>query len=156
MSKATVTIEGFVSKDPETKDANGRRVVEVTVPHTPRRLNKQSNQWEDAGETQWWVASFWDAAGDAILRDVRKGSLVTVTGQPSPRAYAKNDGSAAVSLEIRFATLGVIPRSESNSAGAGGSGGQRASVDEPWSTPVANVGADAWSAPGAYSDDSPF
>lgn len=114
MSKATTTIEGFVSKDPETKDVNGHRVVEVTVPHTPRRQNKQTREWEDAGDTQWWVASFWDQDGDAILASVRKGSLVTVTGQPEPRAYSKNDGTAGIALGLKFATLGVIPKAERN------------------------------------------
>lgn len=146
MSKATTTIEGFVSKDPETKDANGQRVVEVTVPHTPRKLNKQTNQYEDAGDTQWWVASFWGEAGDAILANVRKSDLVTVTGQPSPRAYVKGDGSAAVALELKFPTLGVIPR-----------GRRQAAPADTWAAAQpSQTAADAWAAPGAYGDDTPF
>ena len=49
--------------------------------------------------------------------------------------------------------------------GGGGGGGQRPQVqqsnDEPWSTPGSNngggnSGADAWSTPGSYGDDTPF
>lgn len=147
MSKATVTIEGYVSKDPETKDVAGHRVTEVTVPHTPRKFNKQTNQWEDAGDTQWWVAEFWDADGDAIVASVSKSSLVTVTGQPSPRAYSKNDGTAAVALGLKFATLGVIPRAASNSGG-----GDKWAQNQPTQTTT----DDAWATPGAYGSDTPF
>jgi len=143
MSKATTTIEGFVANELEVKDVKGHRVVKVTVPHTPRRLNKQTNQWEDAGETAWFTASFWDEQADMILSGVTKRDLVTITGQPSPRGYQKQDGSIAVETELRFATLGVIPRAASNGGGQSRPQQQQVS-DEPWSTP------------GSFGDDTPF
>ena len=148
MSKATVTIEGYVSRDPETKDVSGHRVTEVTVPHTPRKFNKQTDQWEDAGDTQWWVAEFWDADGDAIQSAVTKGRLVTVTGQPAPRAYSKNDGAAGIALGLKFATLGIIPRASSN-----GGGGDQWAQNQPTQT---QGSADAWATPGSFDDSSPF
>lgn len=140
MSKATTTIEGFVANDLEVRDVNGHRVVKVTVPHTPRKLDKQTNQWVDAGETAWFSASFWDDAVDPIVATVFKKALVTITGQPAPRGYTKQDGTIAVETELKFATLGVIPR-----------------ADQPQpaqSTPAPSQ--EPWSTPGSFGDDTPF
>lgn len=112
MSKATTTIEGFVAKDPELGNHQGKAVTNVSVAHTPRRLNKQTNQWEDAGATLWVQASFWEAEAEAIVAEVRKGTLVTITGQPEIRVYQKNDGTTDASLSLKFGTLGVIPRAQ--------------------------------------------
>lgn len=139
MSKASITIEGFVANDLEMKDVNGHRVVKVSVPHTPRKLNKQTNQWEDAGETAWFSASFWDEQADAILGAVAKRQLVTVTGQPTPRGYQKQDGTIAVDTELKFATLGVIPRADTS---------RQVSQSAP-AAPTAQETADAWSTPAA-------
>lgn len=170
MSKATTTVEGFVSKDPEVKDVNGSRVVEVTVPHTPRRQNKQTREWEDAGDTQWYVASFWNEEGDAILNAVRKGVLVTVTGQPEYRAFVKNDGTAGIGLGLKFATLGIIPRPQSNSGGNFGNGAANSFTPAPqqqqfnapnnqgWpgSVQQGTPTTDSWAAAKPYGDDTPF
>lgn len=108
MSKATLTIEGFVAQDPTTRDVNGKRVVNVDVAHTPRK--KQGDEWVDAGATIWFQAAFWERDADAVLATVTKGDLVTITGQPELNLYTKNDGTPAASVRIKFATLGVIPR----------------------------------------------
>lgn len=144
MSKATMTIEGFVASDPELRNHNGKSVVNVTIPHTPRRKNQQTGQYEDAGETLWVQASFWEQAADAIAAEVRKGTLVTVTGIPELNVYTKNDGSTAAQLRLVFGTLAIIPRAESRQPAYAGAPQQQAVSDEPWSTP------------GSFGDDSPF
>lgn len=141
MSKATTTIEGFVANDLEIRDVNGHRVVKVSVPHTPRKLDKQTNQWVDAGETAWFTASFWDEAVEPIIGAVTKKTLVTITGQPAPRGYTKQDGTIAVETELKFATLGVIPRA------------QQPAQSAPAQTPTST---DAWTTPGSFGDDTPF
>lgn len=112
MSKAEFKIEGFVAKDPELGNHQGKAVTNVSVAHTPRRLNKQTNQWEDAGATLWVQASFWEAEAESIVASVSKGTLVTITGQPEIRVYQKNDGTTDASLSLKFGTLGVIPRAQ--------------------------------------------
>lgn len=155
MSKATMTVEGFVAKDPEVRSVNGKTVVQVTVPHTPRRKNA-SGQFEDAGDTLWVEASFWESEGDAVVAAVRKGMLVTVTGVPELNVYSKSDGSAGASLRLRFATLGVIPRAEIR-------GGYVPGASDPaaqWAqnTPQASQAdrSGGWGAPMATGDDTPF
>lgn len=152
MSKAETRIEGFVANDLEVRDVNGHRVVKVTVPHTPRKFDKQTNQWVDAGETAWFTASFWDDAVAPILAAVAKKTLVTITGQPAPRGYTKQDGTIAVETELKFATLGVIPRADQSRPA------RQQVTEEPWSTPGSSTSADAWTTTGGdgFGDPTPF
>lgn len=112
MSKATMTIEGFVAKTPELGNHNGKAVTNVSVAHTPRRKNQQTNQFEDAGPTLWVQASFWEADAEAVVAQVQKGTLVTITGQPELNVYPKQDGTTDAQVRIKFGTLGVIPRAQ--------------------------------------------
>jgi single-strand DNA-binding protein len=110
MSKATMTIEGFVAKDPEIRDVNGQQVATVTVPHQARRKNRDTGQFEDVGDVLWVQAAFWGNDAIAITQAARKGELVTITGQPEINVYTKNDNTTGAQLRLKFATLGVIPR----------------------------------------------
>src|SRR5690606_23849664 len=144
MSKATLTIEGFVAKAPELGNHNGKSVTNVTVPHTPRRKNQQTGQFEDAGPTLWVQASFWEADAEAIVATVGKGTLVTITGQPELSVYAKQDGTTDAQLRLRFGTLGVIPRQQAQDR-AGSSG---ASSGADWaSAPTGGAQNASWDAP---------
>lgn len=153
MSKATVTVEGFVTKDPEMRQVNGKNVIAVDIAHTPRK--KDGDQWVDAGETIWFQASFWDRDAQPIAAAVRKGTLVTVSGQPDLNVYTKNDGTPGVSVRIKFGTLGIIPREPQSASYA------------PNNTPVGNQtqnagsGAQtgrqsAWGSTGEYTESTRF
>jgi single-strand DNA-binding protein len=131
MSKATITIEGFVAKAPELSNHNGKAVTNVTVPHAPRRKNQQTGQYEDAGPTLWVQASFWEADAEAIVSAVSKGTLVTITGQPELNVYSKQDGTVDAQLRVKFGTLAVIPRAQSRA------GSPTTSSAGDWATPSA-------------------
>jgi len=155
MSKAEIRIEGFVTKDPELRKHNGKNVIAVDIAHTPRK--KDGDQWVDAGETMWFQASFWDRDAQSIAAAVRKGTLVTVSGQPDLNVYTKNDGTPGVSVRIKFGTLGIIPRESAQQP----SGAPNTTPQQQWDTPTANApqtGAQsAWDAPaGGYNDETPF
>lgn len=139
MSKATITVEGFVSKDPELRTAGGKSVVTVDIPHTPRK--KDGDQWVDAGDTIWFQAAFWERDAQPIADLVRKGTLVTVTGFPELNVYQRSNGETGVSVRIKGATLGVIPREQRDGQG------QRQQQQSN----------DVWSTPGdGYNDETPF
>lgn len=143
MSKATISVEGFVTKDPELRQYNGKSVIAVDIAHTPRK--KDGNDWVDAGETIWFQASFWEREAEAIAASVRKSTLVTVTGQPELNLYQRQDGTTSVTVRIKFGTLGIIPReqqyqqsspapqqSTQPQSGSWGTAGQIADAEVPW------------------------
>lgn len=147
MSKATVTVEGFVTKDPDMRQVNGKNVIAVDIAHTPRK--KDGDLWVDAGETIWFQASFWDRDAQPIAAAVRKGTLVTVTGQPDLNVYTKNDGTPGVSVRIKFGTLGIIPRGSAQQP----SGAPNITPQQQWDTPTANTPqTGSWGTAGQIAD----
>lgn len=149
MSKATVSIEGFVANEPELRQAAGKDVVNIDVAHTPRKLNKQSNEWEDSGPTTWFQATFWEDMAPAIVAAVSKGTLVRIDGFPELNVYTKQNGENAASVRIKGATLSVVPRA-GNSSPRGAQG--QPQQGEGWST--GNPGVDTWNG-GATNDSEP-
>lgn len=162
MSKATMSVEGYLSRDGELRyTQSGRAVLGLSIPHTPRRKNQQSGQWEDAGETLWVAASLWEDAAEAFAEFAVKGALVRVEGEPTMRAWESN-GRSGVNLELTRVTASVIPRPVRNAPPRG----QEAPPAAPntdaagWYTPgPANQQPsfqDEWAPSGAYGDDTPF
>jgi single stranded DNA-binding protein len=146
MSKAEIRVEGFVTKDPEMRQVNGKNVIAVDIAHTPRK--KDGDQWVDAGETMWFQASFWDRDAQPIASSVRKGTLVTVTGQPELNVYSKNDGTPGVSVRIKFGTLGIIPREAQSASYAP----NNAQVDNQTQNAFPGAQTGSWGTAGAIAD----
>ena len=155
MAKAILTIEGFVAKDPEERQAQAYRIVSVTVPVTPsKRVN---GEWvnDDAG-TIWYEAEFWDVHGDSIRATVSKGSFVTITGTPKLEVFMRKDGTPGAKITFNFPQLSVIVQKPKR-----GEVRPQQGNDEPWastaptSTPAA-TGGDVWNAPGNFTDETPW
>lgn len=108
----TLTIDGYAARDAEIKyTPQGTAVAEAVIPYTPRRLNKQTQQWEDAGETIWVACAFWDKDAEPAQQAIRKGTPVTVTGTPKISAYTGKDGQPRASLNLTARSWGVQPAS---------------------------------------------
>lgn len=106
----TLTIDGYAARDAEIKyTPQGTAVTEALIPHTPRRYNEQTRQWEDAGETTWVTCSFWDKDAETAQQAIRKGTPVTVTGTPKIRAYTGKDGQPHAALSLTARSWGVQP-----------------------------------------------
>lgn len=142
MSKATITVEGLVTKDPETRQAGGKPVTSVDIAHTPRK--KDGDQWVDAGDTIWFQASFWERDAAPVAASIVKGSLVTVTGTPEINVYQKSDGTTGVSVRMKGATIGVIPRDTNSNQQSTGQGQQGWATQSVPAQPYTAQGADTF------------
>ena len=170
-----ITVVGNLTADPELRyTQNGLPVANFTIASTPRNYDRQTNEWKD-GEALFLRASVWREFAEHVAGSLTKGMRVIATGRLKQRSYQDREGNnrTAIELEVdeigpslRYATAQVT-RAAGGSGGGGGSfgggGGQpRPQVaDEPWSTPGSQNaggagGGDAWAAPGAYGDDTPF
>lgn len=152
MSKATMAVEGFLSKDAQVgRTQSGDAFLNLSVGHTPRRKNRDSGEWEDAGDTLWVGFTLWRDEAEAFEQYATKGTLVRIEGEPSLRTWESN-GKSGTSLELKFARAAVVPRA------ARGVQARGQVADEPWSAPAASGGStEAWAAPaGAYGDETPF
>jgi single-strand DNA-binding protein len=114
---AHITVTGNLGQDPELRwSQQGKAILGLSIGCTPRRLNKQTNEWENVGEDLWVRATFWEQEAERLAEQLRKGSKVTVEGTLSRRTYQRQDGGVGESLELTGARfLGVIPRAQQQS-----------------------------------------
>ena len=157
MARATITLEGFASKDPETRNVTGHTITSVTIPVTPQKKDGNGG-YVDNGDTVWYQAEFWDAHGDEVAQQVRKGTLVTVTGNLEIQTR-ENNGKTYTNTVVTFPTLAVVVRKPSrNGAGSGSAGAparQAGAQDEPWAAtaPKPETGAQGGT---QWNDETPW
>lgn len=112
-SNNSLSITGFVGKDPETRfTPKGDSVTSMSVGVTERR--KDGDQWVD-GDTAWFRVTEWGAKGEAIAETIRKGDLVHVTGAVKLETYEK-DGTQNSLLSIRPDVVSVVVRAAKKQA----------------------------------------
>ena len=146
MSKATITIEGFIANELEVRNAGEHRVVDVSVPHTPSKRN-ESGEWEDSGPTTWFSATFWNEHADELLSSVEKGSLVILSGMPELETYAKRDGTPGGKVKVMHPVIARVVRRPKRGGGA--------SAGDSW---AASAPADSEASGGVWGggDETPF
>jgi single-strand DNA-binding protein len=137
----TVTIVGNCTRDPELRFTNsGMAVANFGVATNYRKMNRQTNDWEEEEPTFYDVSCFQQFA-ENVAESITKGTRVVVTGRVRMRSWEGSDGEKRSRLEIladevgpslRWATASV-QRTErrggddyssgGRGSGSGGSGG---------------------------------
>lgn len=158
----SLTITGYLATEPTLAFTQaGKPVTNISVPYTPRRLNNQTGQWEDAGETVWVRASIWGDEAELAANTLHKGHLLTLTGRPSAHAWAdKQTGQPAASLQLTVDTWAIHPRAPKAQGPQGGStamsaGHTNSQAAAAWNAPQGGAPDDPW-ASGPMSDQPPF
>lgn len=122
---------------------SGDAVANFSLADTPRRFNKQTNEWEDAGETLWARCSIWgpDAEQLAQIAGDQKGR-VTVVGRAGWETFQKRDGSQGAAFTIRAtAAMFHSPKQQQQSAPAQQQYQQAPVEQDPWGGQVADSSA---------------
>ena len=99
--------------------ADGKPRFSFSAAESHRRLNKQTNQWEDTGTTWWAVTVFGKQAED--LADViaeGKKQQVTISGRSETREYEHN-GEKRTSLDVIADHVGLVHRAATGGQGGG-------------------------------------
>ena len=145
---ADITLTGNLGNDAELSfTPNGKAKIEFSVGDTPRRLNRDTNQWEDAGETTWWRVTEWGDKAEGLVDVLRKGTKVLVVGTASVRKYEKKDGGFGFSAEVKPRTIAIVPKTTQRNWQPGEyhapatqqwGGQQQAPADDPWAAPAGN------------------
>ncbi|MFD0404992.1 single-stranded DNA-binding protein [Kitasatospora sp. NPDC127116] len=138
MALPTMTGVGRVVADPTLRfTSGGAAVANVRLVFQNRRLNQQTQQWED-GETLWIDGTAWNTLAEHVAETLTQGMEVLVTGEPRTESWEK-DGQkhSRVSLTIRsigpslaFATAKVQKAQRDGQQGAPG-GGPRQQPQRP-------------------------
>ena len=142
------------------------RAGRLAIASTPRNFDRQSNEWKD-GEALFLRASVWRDFAEHVAGSLAKGSRVIATGRLKQRSYETREGEKRTAIELEVDEIGPSLRyataQVTRSTGGGGQrgqvggGGQQRPADDPWGSPApSGGGADGWSAPGTYDDETPF
>lgn len=167
MSLPTLTGVGRLTADPEmTFTASGKAVANVSLAFNSRRLNPQTQQWED-GDVFFIRGSVWERVAENVTETLAKGMEVLVTGEIRTRSWEK-DGVKherpdlfirSIAPNLAFAIAKVSKDAASQQGGQGG--GQRSQPQQGQaqrSRPASPPADDPWAVDAAngYSNEPPF
>lgn len=155
---AEINLTGNLGSDSVlTFTPNGKAKLEFSVGDTPRRMNQQTQQWEDAGETTWWRVTLWEEEAQEKAEQLLKGTKVYIIGTAGVRTYEKKDGGQGFSAEVKPKHVFVIPRKGAQAPRqpqSGGFGGQQQPAQGNWKQAPQNT--QGWgNGPGAQTE-APF
>ena len=148
---ARVFVTGNVGRDPELRfTASGQASLDVSIGCTPRRKDRQSEQWEDDGAPLWITCTLWGDEAERLADVLHTGDRVSVNGILKRRVYDRRDGGQGEALELVGARdLAVIPK-------AGEQPPRRDSGrGEKWTPPGREPVSDPWAAQKPL-DEPPF
>lgn len=85
MSTTRLTIEGNLTADPELRfTPSGAPVANFTIASTPRRFDKQANEWKD-GTTLFMRCTTWRDLAENVAESLTKGTAVIAQGDLQQR-----------------------------------------------------------------------
>lgn len=177
-----VTIVGNVTRDPELRFTNsGMAVANFGVATNFRKMNRQTNEWDEEEPTFYDVSCFYEFA-ENVAESLTKGMRVVVQGRLKSRSYETREGERRTVFEIdvdeigpslRYASARVTRNSGGgNYSGGGGGGNYSGGGNSGGGNPGGGQsgGNDSWSSGGgggnrpagndpwaqAQSDEPPF
>ena len=101
-----ITVVGNLVADPELRfTASNVAVANFRIASTPRRFNRQTNQWED-GEALYLTCNVWRQVAENVANTLTKGMRVIVTGRLRQRSYDTREGERRSVMEIEVDEVG--------------------------------------------------
>lgn len=145
----TMSIKGRAGSDGELRfTPSGVAACSFSVADTPRKKD-QSGQWVDAGPTLWQRVQVWGPEAEKAAEEVRKGSLVTVSGRVKAEEWQdKQTGETRKSTTLVADVVYVHPPKEQQPQQ--GYAGQQPAQADPWGSAPTGGGF------GDNNDPAPF
>lgn len=133
--ETVMTVVGNLVDDPELRfTPAGAAVAKFRIASTPRRFNRQTNEWED-GDALFLTCSVWRQAAENVAESLAKGVRVIVQGRLKQRSYEDGQGVKRTVYELDVDEVGptlarATAKVEKNPAG--GQSSQQKGSDDPW------------------------
>lgn len=114
---ATVDIIGERKRDLQNIVAIGRttqdiEVKETTGGHKVARVPVALNHGGD--KTTFMEVEVWDGYAETVAKNVKKGNMLSITGNIDLNVYENNNGGTSTRLRIVNSTLGFMQRTTAN------------------------------------------
>jgi single-strand DNA-binding protein len=103
----TITVRGFVTAEPKMRQRTPEQVPVATirVGSTPRKLNRETGEWQD-GETSYYSVTCWRRLAENVHGSLRKGDMVIVRGKVSTRSWLDDQQRVRMEVEIEADSVG--------------------------------------------------
>ena len=106
INDAQVVLAGFVASAPAfRRTAGGTSAASLRVAYTPRRINRETGEWED-GQTSFVTVLCWRGLADNVAVCLRKGEPVLVKGRLQVRPYEDKGGTPRTAVEVDASSIG--------------------------------------------------
>ena len=102
-----ITVRGYVTAEPrlwQTAKAHSS-VASVRVGSTPRRLNRETGEWED-GETSYYTVKCWRRLEENVHGSLRKGDMIIVRGKIYTRTWLDDQQHPRTEVQIEADSIG--------------------------------------------------
>lgn len=101
MSINLVVLSGRLGRDPESRSTSTNKTVcSFSI--------AQDDGYGDNKTTQWWYIEAWDRTAEAVIRLVKKGSRVVVTGRLKTDSWEGKNGEKKTSTKIVATQVEII------------------------------------------------
>lgn len=111
MSLPTITCKGRLTRDIELRwTSNGKAVASFDVASSKTYLNKQTNQWEQVGDTLFLHCELWGTPAENLAETTAgKGTEVMVTGELQANNWTDKQGNNRRDMKVRVDTVALTP-----------------------------------------------
>jgi len=157
---------GRLTADPELRFTQaGKAVASIPLAFNSRRLNKQTNQWED-GDVFYIRGTAWERLAENATETLSKGMEVMVSGEIRTESWEK-DGqkherpallirSIAPNLAFAIAQVSKDAASQQNGQSGGPRNAQPQQGQAQRSRPSSPPQDDPWAVDGGTPNEPPF
>ena len=129
-NETPLTVIGNLTADPELRfTQSGVAVASFTIASTPRKFNRQTNEWEDE-EALFMRCSIWRDAAENVSESLHKGDRVIAQGNVRQRSFTDREGNQRTSIELDVQEVGpstkyavAVPQKVNRRQQGGGFGG---------------------------------
>jgi single-strand DNA-binding protein len=166
-----ITVIGNLTGDPELRfTPSGAAVANFTIASTPRKFDRQANEWKD-GDTLFMRCSVWRDAAENVAETLTRGMRVIAQGNLIMRSYETKEGEKRTSTELDVQEIGPslryasakVNRTERTNAQQPTQGAQQGrqqaqgAQDDPWATgPSQGAQRGSWGGQQPNYDEPPF
>lgn len=160
----SITLIGNLVADPELRfTPNGKAVANFRVASTPKKFNKQTQQFED-GQGLFLTVNVWNQQAENVAESLQRGMRVVVEGHLQQRSFETREGEKRTVYELlanevapslRYATAKMTRNPREDSGNQGGQLQGQQSQSDPWGQP-ANSQPQGGGFGGVDSGEAPF
>ncbi len=93
----SVTLVGFLGRDPEARSVNGTTAARFSLATSERYTDRSGEKRE---ETHWHTVTAWGKQAEVVQKYLRKGSRVLVEGKLTYKDWEDRQGQKRTSTEI--------------------------------------------------------